>query len=204
MADVRPSRRPAGDADRGSATPSDRGDPPGGPRQLLVAIASLALVLGACGGSGAHKAGDGPTTMSPTSTTVATAASVLTAYRAEWAAFEHALSTANAYDTALATTMVDPQLQRVRANLLADRNQGIVGRGTVQLNPHVTSATGTQATVADCMYSTSELVYQATGKPVPPITPPEHDGVQATLILSGSVWKVSQQTVTDGKCAPGE
>lgn len=142
--------------------------------------------------------------MSPTSTTVATAASVLTAYRAEWAAFEHALSTANAYDTALATTMVDPQLQRVRANLLADRNQGIVGRGTVQLNPHVTSATGTQATVADCMYSTSELVYQATGKPVPPITPPEHDGVQATLILSGSVWKVSQQTVTDGKCAPGE
>ena len=204
MAVARPSRRPAAGADRGSGTCPDQGDPPAGAGQLLVAIASLVLVLAACGGSGGHKAGDGPTTMSPTSTAVATTAGVLSAYRAEWAAFEHALTTANAYDPALASTMVDPQLQRVRANLLADNNQGIVGRGSVQLNPHVTSLTGTQATVADCMYSTSELVYQTTGKPVPPVTPPEHDGVQATLVLTGSVWKVSQQTVTDGKCAPGE
>jgi hypothetical protein len=180
-------------------------DPPGVSvgRLALIGV-SLALVLTSCAGSSGHKAADGPTTTTASSTSVASSAAVLGAYRAEWAAFEHALTTANAYDPALATTMVDPQLQRVRANLLADNNQGIVGRGSVQLNPHVTSLTGTQATVADCMYSTSELVYQATGKPVPPVTPPEHDGVQATLVLTGSVWKVSQQTVTDGKCAPAE
>ena len=204
MAVARPSRRPAAGAVRGSGTRPDQGDPPAGAGRLLVAIASLALVLAACGGSGGHKAGDGPTTTSAKSTAVATTAGVLSAYRAEWAAFEHALTTANAYDPALPATMVDPQLQRVRANLLADKNQGIVGRGTVRLDPHVTSLTAAQATVADCMYSTSELVYEATGKPVPPITPPENDGVQATLVLSGSVWKVSQQTVMDGKCAPGE
>jgi hypothetical protein len=38
---------------------------------------------------------------------------------------------------------------------------------------------------------------------VPPVTPPENDGVSATLVLSGSTWKVSKQTVTDGTCAPG-
>ena len=39
--------------------------------------------------------------------------------------------------------------------------------------------------------------------PVPPITPPENDGVQATLVLTGGTWKVSKQTVTEGRCAPG-
>jgi hypothetical protein len=61
----------------------------------------------------------------------------------------------------------------------------------------------TTATVVDCAYSATELVYQSTGKPVPPVTSPENDGVTATLVLSGGTWKVSKQTVTDGKCAPG-
>jgi hypothetical protein len=55
--------------------------------------------------------------------------------------------------------------------------------------------------VVDCVYSTAELVYKATGKPVPPVTPPENDGVVSTLVLTGGTWKVSKQTVTDGKCA---
>ncbi len=50
---------------------------------------------------------------------------------------------------------------------------------------------------------TAELVDKATGKPVPPVTPPENDGVTSTLIRTGGTWKVSKQTVTDGKCAPG-
>lgn len=197
--------QPPARAGGGSHVAAGEDDPPGVSAGHLALIGvSLTLVLSSCGGSGTHKAADGPTTSTSSSTSVASSAAVLDAYRAEWAAFEHALTTANAYDPALATTMVDPQLQRVRANLLADKNQGIVGRGTVRLDPHVTSLTAAQATVADCMYSTSELVYEATGKQVPPITPPENDGVQATLLLSGSAWKVSQQTVTDGKCAPGE
>lgn len=99
--------------------------------------------------------------------------------------------------------MVDPQLQSVKANLLADQRQGIVGRGTFTLHPKIVALSASTATVVDCVYSTAVLVYRATGKPVPPVTPPENDGVRATLKLVGGAWKVSKQTVTDGSCAPG-
>jgi len=138
-----------------------------------------------------------------TSTTDPATAAVLAAYRAGWAAFEHALADANPEDPELAGTMVDPQLQQVKANLLADQRLGMVGRGTTTLHPKVTALSATSATVVDCAYSSAELVYQATGKPVPPVTPPENDGVTSTLVLSGGTWKVSKQIVTDGKCAPG-
>ncbi|MHB1929053.1 MAG: hypothetical protein ACYCUG_06470 [Acidimicrobiales bacterium] len=128
---------------------------------------------------------------------------MLAGYRAGWAAFEHALSDANPEDPALAATMVDPQLQSVKANLLADQRQGMVGRGATALHPKIAALSATSATVVDCAYSTAELVYQATGKPVPPVTPPENDGVTSTLVLTGGTWKVYKQTVTDGKCAPG-
>ena len=128
---------------------------------------------------------------------------MLQAYRAEWTAFEQALSTANASDPALAETMVAPMLQEVRRNLVSDQVNGIVGRGGVQLHPRVVQVTATSATVVDCSYSTSELIYAKSGSAVPPATPPEHDGVLTTLTLVGSTWKVSDQTVTEGKCASG-
>jgi hypothetical protein len=99
--------------------------------------------------------------------------------------------------------MVGTQLTGVKANLLADRQQGIVGRGTFTLHPTVTALSATSATVVDCAYSTAVLVYAKTGKQVPPVTPPENDGVTSTLVLSSGTWKVSKQTVTDGTCAPG-
>jgi len=141
--------------------------------------------------------------LTPTTTTDPAGTAALEAYRAGWAAFEHALTDANPEDPELMATMVAPQLTGVRANLLADQQQGMEGRGTFTLHPKIASLTATTATVVDCAYSTSVLVYAKTGKPVPPITPPENDGVQATLALTGSTWKVSKQTVTDGKCAPG-
>jgi hypothetical protein len=93
---------------------------------------------------------------------------VLKAYRAGWAAFEGALSDANPEDPELAATMVAPQLIGVRANLVADQQQGMVGRGTFTLHPKIASLSATRATVVDCAYSTSVLVYAMTGKPVPP------------------------------------
>jgi hypothetical protein len=136
-------------------------------------------------------------------TTTGPAPKVLAAYRAGWAAFEHALADSNSSDPALVATMVDPELQSVKANLFADQQHGMVGRGTFTLHPKITALSPTSVTIVDCAYSTAELVYQATGKPVPPITPPENDGVTATLVLTGGSWKVYKQIVTDGKCAPG-
>ena len=60
---------------------------------------------------------------------------MLAAYRASWSAFEQALADANPNAPALAATMVDPQLQSVKANLLADQQHGIVGRGHITLHP---------------------------------------------------------------------
>lgn len=128
---------------------------------------------------------------------------MLAAYRAASTAFQQALATANPDDPTLAATMINPQLQGVRANLLADQRQGIVGRGTVTLHPKLMALSGSTAVVVDCAYSTSVLVYEANGKPVPPVTPPENDGIRATLVLTGGSWKLAKQTVTEGKCAPG-
>ncbi|MGH8995126.1 MAG: hypothetical protein ACRDYB_03685 [Acidimicrobiales bacterium] len=171
---------------------------------------TLAVALAACGGSGKPKAqpattaSTSPSTTFPaTSTSTSSAAAVLAAYRAGWMAFQHALADANPEDPELAATIVDPQLQSVKANLLADRAQGIVGRGSTTLHPKVTALSSTSATVVDCVYSTTELVYAKTGRPVPPVTPPENDGVTSKLVLTGGVWKVYKQTVTDGRCAPG-
>lgn len=175
----------------------------------LGCVAAAGLVLSACGGGGSSAptttGGRPPPTSHATtsSTTDPTAAAVIAAYRAGWAAFANALSDANPEDPRLAATMVDPQLQGVKANLLADQRQGIVGRGTFTLHPKIVSMSASTATVVDCVYSTSVLVYAKTGKPVPPITAPENDGVRSTLVLTGGTWKVHKQTVTDGKCAPG-
>lgn len=170
-----------------------------------VALASL-WVLGGCSHSRAStSATTGSTAKSPSSTSssavVNPRAAVLAAYRAEWAAFEQASETSDAADPALAATMVDPLLSQVRANLDGDKANGVVARGTFTLHPVVATVSATSATVVDCAYSTSELVYADTGRPVQPVTPPENDGVRATLVHQGSVWKVAQQVVRDGSCA---
>ena len=178
---------------------------------VVTLLAASAVLLAACG-SGPSASPDttsrpsvapSTSTSAPTSSSDPSQAAVLAAYRAAWAAFEHALAEANPEDPQLAATMVDPQLQSVKANLLADQRQGIVGRGPTTLHPKVSAVSSNSATVVDCAYRATELVYKATGKPVPPVTSPENDGVTSTLVRSGGTWKVSKQTMTDGKCAPG-
>ena len=165
----------------------------------VTALASMALVLTACGSSPnaapTTRGSSADTTGVSKSTTTlnSTASAVLQAYRASWKAFEQASSSANAYDPQLAATMVGTQLQNVRANLLGDQHAGAVGRGTITLHPKIASISATTASVVDCAYSTAELIYAKTGKPVPPIAPPENDGIQSTLVLTGGTWKVSQQ-----------
>jgi len=180
-------------------------------------VAALVCVCALAGCGGSHDTADAHNTTSSaaaatttstgksstSTTTISSASAVLAAYRAGWAAFEHALADANPDDPELPATMVDPQLQQVKGNLLADQEQGVVGRGTFTLHPKVTALSATSATVVDCAYSTAALVYKASGEPVPPVTPPESDGVTSTLVVTGGTWKVSKQIVTDGKCAPG-
>ena len=173
-----------------------------GPLAAIVPFC-VAAMCASCGGSDA--AGNRSTSSSSsTSTTNPQTAAVVAAYRAEQAAFEGALQQGDPNYPMLAQTMTGNQLTSVRRALVADQANGIVGRGTAQLNPKVVSIHDNQATVHDCLFSSIELVYSATGKPVPPATQPEHDGVKATLVqVSTGTWKVSDQNVTDGSCPAG-
>lgn len=165
----------------------------------MGACLALAIVAAGCGGS--HPRSTAATT---TTTTDPEAAAVLAAYRAGWAAFEEAVDGADPTLPALAETMTGVQLNSVKRILVADQLNGIVGRGNVQLHPKLSYIQGAQALVLDCTFDSSELVYAKTGKPVPPITPPEKVGVRAQLSeVSAGIWKVSDQQTTGGSCPHG-
>ena len=174
-------------------------------KRVFLLLGSLIFLAPACSSSHPRAVPDSTSTTIATTTTTTNPqeAAVLAAYRAGWAAFEHAGLTSNIFDPMLPATMVNPLLQQVRRNLAGDQVNGIVARGTFVLHPHLQSMTTTSAIVVDCAYSTAILVYAKTGQPVPPVTKPEYDGVKASLVLVGSDWKVSQQSLTEGQCAPG-
>jgi sarcosine oxidase gamma subunit len=162
----------------------------------------LAALAASCGGS--NSASGSHSDHSSTTTTNPQSAAVLAAYRAEQAAFEQAVDHADPTLPALAQTMTGAQLDSVRRALVADQVNGIVGRGTVQLHPKVSYVHGNQALVLDCAFDSSELVYAATGKPVPPVTPPEKVAISSQLTeVSPGVWKVADQHTTNGSCPAG-
>ncbi|MGH9043311.1 MAG: hypothetical protein ACRDVP_00420, partial [Acidimicrobiales bacterium] len=119
---------------------------------VALGLVGPGLVLSGCGtsdGPAAAKATTTSTARSATPTTDSEGNAVLAAYRASWSAFEQALATANPNDPSLTATMVNPQLEGVKANLVADQRQGVVGRGTTTLHPTVVSISTTRATVVD-------------------------------------------------------
>src|SRR5665213_2668105 len=171
------------------------GGRPGNRIYLAGAVVLVGLALGGCSSTTAvapstTSAPTSTTTPPTSSTTPPTAATeaVLAAYRAGWAAYEHAGADANPLDPALAATMINPLLHQVEGSLVADNQEGIVGRGSITLHPHIASATATTAIVLDCSFSASFLIYKKTGKQVPPVTKAERVGVKATLVLEDSTW----------------
>jgi hypothetical protein len=185
---------------------------------VVAALVGLCALAGCSNSPGAAEGGTNntsSTSVSPatstspqstnasSTTTPSVAPAVLDAYRAGWAAVEDATAAANPADPELQATMVNPVLHQVIGNLVTDNAEGIVGTGSIQLNPHVVSINGTTAIVLDCAYSSSFLIYKKTGKQVPPITKPEHDADKATLVLVGSTWKTKSRQITEGSCPAG-
>jgi PKD domain len=113
-------------------------------------VAALAGMCAFAGCASSHGAADAHSTTSSTSsattgsatTTSPDASAVLAAYRAGWTAFEQALADGNPNAPTLAATMVDPQLQGARANLLSDQIHGMIGPAKI------TSLTAARAPVA--------------------------------------------------------
>jgi len=192
-------------------TPHVRSTPPRrkrshGPYGWVLPVAAVAAVgvLAGCGSSSRSSPSSSPSaTASPNPTQTA----ILHAYRAGSAAYVAAVQIPDPAYPALAATTTNPLLTQARQTLVYDKEQGIVGRGTVQLlRPHVVSYTAAMAVVQDCVYSSLVSVYASTGQPVPNQpggTQPEYDGVKATLTFTSGVWKVSDQTLIAGSCPAG-
>jgi hypothetical protein len=140
-------------------------------------------------------------------------AAVIAAYQAEITAYDQALAdTVNpgAWTLpALADTMVNPELDAVKAELQSFENQGIVVTGTqTSLDPKVVSESGTTAVVSDCVWDTTVQYYGAhngfTAEPVPDQpggTQPGGDATTATLTLVSGKWMVANVTQEVDSCS---
>jgi hypothetical protein len=192
-------------------TPHIRSTPPRrkrshGPHGWVLPVATITTVsvLAACSSSSRSIPSSSP---SATATLNATQTAILHAYRAGSTAYVAAVQIPDPVYPALAATTTNPLLTQARQTLVYDKEQGIVGRGTVNLlHPHVVSYTAATAVVQDCVYSSLISVYASTGQPVPNQpggTQPEYDGVKATLTFTSGVWKVSDQTLIAGSCPAG-
>jgi len=183
--------------------------PRGGPRARMWSprmaapsgslVAALTSALVSCGGPGPDV--PTPTPLIRQTPPASPDVAVLSAYRAEQAAFITAIGTADASYPGLAQTMVDPLLSEIRKQLIADRGNGIVGKGRVDLNPRVDWIRGAEAQVVDCAFDQSQLVYVSNGQPVPPVKPPHAVSITATLVETAGAWKVSTQTVSEAPCS---
>lgn len=165
---------------------------------------AVALVLASCGGGPTDASSTTTTHRQASTTTSPPTAAVLAAYRASPAAFQQVVETANPTLPALTQTMTGVQLDSVRRTLEVDKLDGIIGKRSIPLYPRLASIHAANAVVLDCTFDSSELIYAATGKPVPPVTPPQHEAVRSQLTeVPAGIWKVAVQHVTTGGCPAG-
>lgn len=174
--------------------------------RALGRLSTLVIVVGlgtaACSGGGT----DGPPAASRRTTTTlrATDQQVIQGWRAAEQAFYTAAYTNDAASPALAATMVDPALSQARQFLFAAKSDGYLGRGTFDLgHPKVVSVSGDTAVLKSCVYGGVIEVNATTGKPAPaPFGVASNEEVQSTLRqVSTGLWKISQNTVTEGRCS---
>ena len=175
-------------------------------RSLAVTVViSVAAICAGCGGGSDASGTRSTSNPSHSTTTNPQASAVLAAYRAEQAAFEAALQHADPTFPALAQTMTGNQLdvRTTGTRRGSDKRDRRTGDCPVESQGRVHSRQ-LRRSVSTVAFDSIELVYSATGKPVPPVTPPQQVGVKANLTRSPTgVWKVADQNVTDG-CCPAE
>ncbi|MGA9112673.1 MAG: hypothetical protein WB802_02585 [Candidatus Dormiibacterota bacterium] len=185
--------------------------------QLLgVLSAASALGLAACGSS--VDALPTPRTTSSPSPSVsasptldATDAAIIAAYDAYWSAVNQAAAATSgtgAWNTpALSATMVNPLLQQWQSELMQEEAQGIMVTGTfTPQHPAVVSATGTTATVSDCVWDTTVEYYKASNGGTSEVVPnqpggtePGGDSVQVAFTLVSEKWLASSNPTVEYK-----
>jgi hypothetical protein len=156
---------------------------------LLPCLVVASAGLTACGSKNSHDTTT-TTAANATSTTLPTRdAAVIDGYRQFWASYIAAAHPMNPSDPALAQHATGEELTSVRNNFLSRQSAGQDIRGTIDLAPHVTSSTDTQATVADCYFDHTQHFATATNTPVDSVDT-ARQSVTATLVYVDGAWKV--------------
>lgn len=190
-------------------------------RRRAAASAAVVAMLASAAACGSQSAGTGalanPTGL-PTPTSVASgsaalspsatgtsaqaaeaAAHALDAYRgafAAWVAVASVPSKADYQNPVLAEHMSGQALSSVTGQVFIDTStEGGVSHGNPVLHPTIgeliPADAPTQVVVADCVDTSSWLLYTPDGRPYDDI-PGGHDKTQALMVLANGVWKLDQ------------
>jgi hypothetical protein len=124
---------------------------------------------------------------------------VALAYRAYWSSIEFFGRTANWRSPLLKCWMTGAALRNVIQNYRSFEIKGWTLRGSVLLNPTVTSVSGHTARIRDCQDASRLLAYDSAGHPVSQGVS-RFDRADVTLMNEEGQWKVSDLRVVRGGC----
>lgn len=179
---------------------------PGAPL-TLAGLTALAFVVAACGGGddGAEAGAAAATTNAGDESTTtadpreALRADVVAAYEASWNDFIKAGDPPSPDAAFLANHMAGEALEVTR-NLLRQYNaEGVVLRGSFEVDAVVTDLGEGSAVIDDCALDQLEVVMPHSGR-VAEGHDEERDGFVAELTVEGGLWKVISLTDDDEVC----
>jgi hypothetical protein len=177
---------------------------PGAPL-TLVALTALAFVTASCGGDDDGREAGAEASITADETTKSDdprdvlEADALAAYEASWNDFIKAGDPPSPDAEFLADHMAGDALDVTR-NLLRQYNaEGVILRGTFEVDAVVTDLSEDSAVIEDCALDQLEVVVPDSGR-VAEGHDEERDGFVAELIVEGGLWKVTSLTDDDQVC----
>jgi hypothetical protein len=161
-------------------------------RRGWVLATALAVALTGCSHnskSGSPRA-DASVTTSIATTTTTPSEAVVAAWRRYWDVYVAVATEMKLPDPRLAEVATGEELRQLGSGFLAFKSAGEIFKGTIDLDPKVSSIAGASATLRDC-YLSHILGYDAaTGKPKG-AEDTTRRLVTVTLQLDAGVWKVA-------------
>jgi hypothetical protein len=178
---------------------------PGAPL-TLVALTALVFTVAGCGGD--DDDGGGESAESSTAEQTATTedpqesreADALAAYEASWNDFIRAGNPPSPDAEFLADHLAGDALYVTRNLLRQYHAEGVVLRGTFDVDAVITDVSQDSAVIEDCGLDQLEVVVPGSGR-VAEGHDDERDGFVAELIVEGGLWKVTSLTDDDQVCA---
>ena len=176
---------------------------PGAPL-TLVALTALAFAVAGCGGDDGGEAGGETSTAADQTTTSEDPRDVLevdalAAYEASWNDFIKAGDPPSPDAEFLADHMAGDALDVTRNLLRQYHAEGVVLRGTFEVDAVVTDLSDDSAVIEDCALDQLEVVVPDSGR-LAEGHDDERDGFVAELIVEGGLWKVISLTDDDQVC----